>query len=83
MRGPRYCMLMAGPTAYGRLIYDGATRVKWLEGVLCGASFPYVSPVLDGRPKLVSICLSLAELLALCGQLRNRVVISAPQKRAG
>lgn len=36
--------LMAGLIAYGRLIYDGATRKnKWLEGGV--ALFPYVSPV--------------------------------------
>ncbi|KLT36537.1 endonuclease [Salmonella enterica subsp. enterica serovar Typhimurium] len=40
--------LMAGLIAYGRLIYDGATRKnKWLEGVLCGALSLCVTSALD------------------------------------
>ncbi|EAQ9896828.1 phage holin, lambda family, partial [Salmonella enterica] len=49
--------LMAGLIAYGRLIYDGATRKnKWLEGVLCGALSLCVTSALDvvGLPVSIS-----------------------------
>ncbi|ECF6058570.1 phage holin, lambda family, partial [Salmonella enterica subsp. diarizonae] len=48
---------MAGLIAYGRLIYDGATRKnKWLEGVLCGALSLCVTSALDvvGLPVSIS-----------------------------
>lgn len=47
---------MAGLIAYGRLIYDGATRKnKWLEGVLCGALSLSITSALDvvGLPESI------------------------------
>ncbi len=77
--------LMAGLIAYGRLIYDGATRKnKWLEGVLCGALSLCVTSALDVVGLPVSISPFVGGIIGFVGVDKLReIAISALKKRAG
>lgn len=74
---------MAGLIAYGRLIYDGATRKnKWLEGVLCGALC--ITSALDVVGLPVSISPFVGGVIGFVGVDKLReIAISALRKRAG
>lgn len=76
---------MAGLIAYGRLIYDGATRKnKWLEGVLCGALSLCVTSALDVVGLPVSISPFVGGVIGFVGVDKLReIAISALKKRAG
>ncbi|WP_217076771.1 phage holin, lambda family [Klebsiella sp. PL-2018] len=76
---------MAGLIAYGRLIYDGATRKnKWLEGVLCGALSLCITSALDVVGLPVSISPFVGGVIGFVGVDKLReIAISALKKRAG
>ncbi|OUE51126.1 lambda family phage holin [Citrobacter freundii] len=77
--------LFAGLIAYGRLIYDGATRKnKWLEGVLCGALSLCITSALDVVGLPVSISPFVGGVIGFVGVDKLReIAISALRKRAG
>lgn len=76
---------MAGLIAYGRLIYDGATRKnKWLEGVLCGALSLCITSALDVVGLPVSVSPFVGGVIGFVGVDKLReIAISALRKRAG
>lgn len=76
---------MAGLIAYGRLIYDGATRKnKWLEGVLCGALSLCITSTLDVVGLPVSISPFVGGVIGFVGVDKLReIAISALRKRVG
>ncbi|ERN88542.1 endonuclease [Salmonella enterica subsp. enterica serovar Typhimurium str. CDC_2009K1288] len=75
---------MAGLIAYGRLIYDGARKNKWLEGVLCGALSLCVTSALDVVGLPVSISPFVGGIIGFVGVDKLReIAISALKKRAG
>ena len=76
---------MAGLIAYGRLIYDGASRKnKWLEGVLCGALSLCITSALDVVGLPVSISPFVGGVIGFVGVDKLReIAISALRKRAG
>lgn len=77
--------LFAGLIAYGRLIYDGATRKnKWLEGVLCGALSLCITSALDVVGLPVSVSPFVGGVVGFIGVDKLReIAISALRKKAG
>ncbi|WP_090138313.1 phage holin, lambda family [Kosakonia oryziphila] len=76
---------MAAVIAYGRLIYDGATRKnKWLEGILCGALSLCITSALDVVGLPVSISPFVGGVIGFVGVDKLReIAISALKRRAG
>ena len=77
--------LAAGIIAYGRLIYDGATRKnKWLEDILCSVFSLCITSALDTVGLPVSVSPFVGGVVGFVGVDKLReIAISAIRKRAG